>query len=209
MKKFIVLAAALLLGFQAKAQLIAEGGFNLGFENSKVYNSVDKSYYSHPSNLFGLYAGVNYYYSLDSVADGLAVVPGLNLSFLVGRHWDYYTSASKVREVALNLPIQVSYTYQINDDVKVFGETGPTFQLALVHKVKDTMGTTYSLLNRNNKYGEYRQPFNFYWGLAAGAEINDSFRVELGFDLGFVNLSRTDNLKINRNILHLGVGYLF
>ena len=206
MKKIIVIAAALLLGFQAKAQIIADAGFALAFENTRN----DLGFY-HPSTMYGVYAGANYYFNLDEVVDGLAVLPGINLSALVGRHWDY--SSVKVRELALNLPIQASYTYEINENFKVFGQSGPTLQLALAHKAWDSQGNTYSLLNKDNGLHEARQPFNIYWGFVAGTEINDMFRIHVGFDLGLFNLNKrlehgTIN-RISRNTLIIGVGYLF
>ena len=205
MKKIIVLAVALLLGLQAKAQIVANGGFAVAFENAKV-SYLDGDYYSHHSALFGIYAGANYYFSLDNLVDGLAVLPGANLSLLMGRHWDF--DDVKVRELALNLPVQACYTYEINSDFKVFGQTGPTLQFALTHKAI-TPGATYNLLSKKNNFGEVRSPFNLYWGFAAGAEIIEMLRIEAGYDFGFCNLSRNDGLKIHRGFLHIGVGYLF
>lgn len=207
MKKFIVIVAALLLGFQAKAQIIADAGFEVAFEKTRN----DLGYY-HPSSMFGLYAGANYYYSLDELVDGLAVLPGANLSVLIGRNFE--SRDFRERELALNIPLQASYTHELNENIKVFGQTGPAIQLALVHKVRDTTtGTTYPLLNKNNTFGYARQPFNIYWGFAAGAEVNDMLRIHVGIDLGLVNLNRrlehsTIN-KVTRNFLHIGVGYLF
>lgn len=212
MKKFIVIAAALLLGFQARAQVIADAGFVTAFEKTTTLQDVT----FHKAS-FGLYAGANYYYSLDNLVDGLAVLPGANLSVLIGRHW--YLNDIRVRELALNIPLQASYTYEINDKVKVFGQTGPTLQLALAYKAKDSKGTTYSLLRKDNEFWKYpttpqaRRPFNIYWGLAAGAEVSDMLRIQVGVDFGFVNLRRpienTNVSKITRTTVHVGVGYLF
>ena len=206
MKKIIVIVAALLMGIQANAQIIADGGLVLAFE--KTRNDLG---YSHPSNMFGAYAGAKYYYNLDDIVDGLAVLPGANLSALFGRHWDWHDV--RVSEIALNIPLQASYTYELNEHLKVLGQTGPTLQLALSYKAKDSAGTVYPLLRADNKFGECRKPFNIYWGFAAGVEINDMLRVDLGVDLGLLNLNRrlehgTIN-KISRTFLHLGVGYLF
>lgn len=206
MKKLIVLAAALLLGFQAKAQIVADAGFQLAFENTKLLLD-DATYASHPNTFFGVYAGANYYFNLDDLVDGLAALPGMNVSFLIGHHWDFHDV--KAREVAINLPLQASYTHELNDNLKIFGQTGPTLQFALSHKVDDGYGTTYNLLNKSNKFGESRKPFNLYWGLAAGVELNDQFRFDVGYDFGLLNLSRESYLKTHRGFLHLGVGYLF
>ena len=116
----------------------------------------------------------------------------------------------RIREVALNIPVQASYTHEINDVVKIFGQTGPTFQVGLIHKAKITeTGTSFSLYNSNNQYGYVRNRFNIYWGFAGGVEVSDAFRVEVGFDLGFLDLGRGKELHIGRNFLHFGLGYLF
>lgn len=200
MKKIIVLAAALLLGWQANAQIVANAGFTAAFEKTKA------TYDSKPSTLFGVYAGANYYYSLDNLVEGLAAVPGANLSLLFGRHW--FDSNVKVRELALNIPLQASYTYEVNDNLKVFGQTGPTLQFALTHKAI-TSGATFNLLSKKNDFGEVRSPFNLYWGIATGVEVSDMLRIEVGYDFGFFYLSRTEGLRISRGFLHFGVGYLF
>ena len=200
MKKIIVLAAALLLGWQVNAQVVANAGFTAAFENTKT-SSV-----SRPSTLFGPYAGANYYFSLDNVVEGLAVLPGANISLLFGRHW--FDANVKVRELALNLPLQACYTYEVNDNLKVFGQTGPTIQFALAHKAI-TPGATYNLLSKQNDFGEVRSPFNLYWGIATGVEVSDMLRIEAGYDFGFFYLSRTEGLRISRGFLHFGVGYLF
>jgi len=214
MKKFIVIAAALLLGFQAKAQIIADAGLVVAFEKTR-----DLKGDSFPSTMTGLYAGANYYYNLDEYLDGLAFLPGANFSVLVGHHWNRDHRDIKVSELALNIPLQASYTYELNENLKVFGQTGPTVQLALSYKAK-TPGSAFPMLKRNNDFylindgiPEARQPFNIYWGFAAGTEIKDMLRIELGVDFGFFNLRRkldvTDVDRIKRTYLHLGVGYLF
>lgn len=205
MKKMMVLAAALLLGWQANAQIIANVGYAHGFENVKVDVSSNLSN-KHLAHMDGLYAGANYYYSLDNVLDGFAVLPGANFSFLLSRT----VREDRIREVALNIPVQASYTHEINETVKIFGQTGPTFQVGLIHKAKITeTGTSFSLYNSNNQYGYVRNRFNIYWGFAGGVEVSDTFRVEVGFDLGFLDLGRGKELHIGRNFLHFGLGYLF
>jgi hypothetical protein len=212
MKKIIVLAAALFLGWQANAQIVANAGYAHAFETMKSANNLTAGYDYDHAGLDGLFAGANYYFSLDDVVDGLAAMPGANLSLLFGRYW--MDDDFKVCELALNLPMQASYTYEVNESLKVFGQTGPTLQFALAHKVKDNHGTTYSLLNKNNNFYEVRKPFNFYWGLAAGVEVSDMLRIEAGYDFGFANLHRsvTDHeflRSVKRGFLHFSVGYLF
>lgn len=205
MKKLIILAAALLMGWQAQAQIILGAGFIHASERVK-YSELENNF-THQGSMNGIYAGASYYYSLDELVDGLAFQPGANLSMLLGHHWDFTTV--KVRELAFNVPLLVGYTFPISETVKLFGQTGPSLQVALAYKAKDQQGTTWSLLNKNNTFGESRNRFNLYWGLSAGAEVNENIRFELGWDLGLLNMSADKSLSIRRGYLHLGVGYLF
>ena len=205
MKKFILIVAALFVGTLAQAQITANGGYIHATESFK------SSVVSNSSPLDGFYAGANYYYSLDRFVDGLAVLPGLNLSFLWGSRTmlanTNYTNI-KLSEVALNIPVYASYTYKINENFKVFGQTGPSFQFAFSHRAS-TPQASYQLLNRSNGLDLVRSVFNLYWGIGAGVEVNELLRLDVGYDFGFFNMSRTDDVSIRRGYLHFGVGYLF
>ncbi len=208
MKKFILIAAALFVGTLAQAQIVANAGYIHAFENSK-YAVVGNAngYLPYKGSLDGFYVGANYYYSLDKYVNGLAVLPGANISALFGRHAQF--NSYSVSELALNIPVQACYTYKINDNFHVFGQTGPALQFAFTHNVRDNQGTTYSLLRKNNRFGEARTFFNLFWGITAGVEVSELLRIEVGFDFGFLNQSRTEDYKVSRNFLHFGVGYLF
>lgn len=207
MKKFILIAAALFVGTLAQAQIVANAGYIHAFENSKYSAITGDTYTPYRGSLDGFYVGANYYYSLDRYVSGLAVLPGANISALFGRHAQF--NSYSVSELALNIPVQACYTYKINDNFHVFGQTGPALQFAFTHNVRDNQGTTYSLLRKNNRFGEARTFFNLFWGITAGVEVSELLRIEVGFDFGFLNQSRTEGYKVSRNFLHFGVGYLF
>ena len=207
MKKFILIVAALFVGTLAQAQITANGGYIHAFENSKYRSLTGDAYTPYQGSLDGFYVGANYYYSLDRYVSGLAVLPGANISALFGRH--AHSNAHRVSELALNIPVHASYTYKINDNFHVFGQTGPAFQFAFTHNVRDNQGTTYSLLKKNNLFGESRTFFNLFWGITAGVEVSELLRIEVGFDFGFLNQSLVEGYKVSRNFLHFGVGYLF
>ena len=207
MKKFILIAAALFVGTLAQAQIVANAGYIHAFENSKYSAITGDTYTPYQGSLDGFYVGASYYYSLDRYVSGLAVLPGANISALFGRHAKYNTCG--VSEVALNIPVQASYTYQINDNCHVFGQTGPALQFAFLHNVQDERGTSFPLLRKDNSFGEARTFFNLFWGITAGVEVSELLRIEMGFDFGFLNQSRTEGYKVSRNFLHFGVGYLF
>lgn len=206
MKKLLVIALALFVGAQAHAQLVADGGYAHAMESIKYQNgNID---FKHTGSLDGLYLGARYLISLDNLVNGLAVAPGANLSYLFGKYWDYENC--KVRELAINVPAQAMYAYDFGNDFKVFGLAGPIFQLGLSHKAKDSnSGTQYDLYNKDNHLGFARNAFNIYIGLAAGIQVADMIQVSVGFDFGLLNLAYTDHYRMGRNVLKIGVGYMF
>ena len=79
----------------------------------------------------------------------------------------------------------------------------------VAEEIKELTAQQIDAFNSNNQYGYVRNRFNIYWGFAGGVEVSDTFRVEVGFDLGFLDLGRGKELHIGRNFLHFGLGYLF
>ena len=206
MKKILVIALALFAGAQAHAQLVADGGYAHAMESVRYENGGIN--FKHSATLDGVYLGARYVFSLDNLVNGLAVAPGANLSYLFGKYWDY--ESCKVRELAINVPVQAMYTYDFGRDFKVFGLAGPILQLGLSHKAKDSnSGTQYDLYNKDNHLGFGRRPFNVYMGLAAGIQVADMIQVSVGFDFGLCNLASTNYYKLGRNVLKIGVGYVF
>lgn len=206
MKKILLLAAALFLGLQAKAQLVAEAGYMHAFENSNTT-------YRTPSQ-GGIFVGARYNFELDNLLEGLFVSPGLNLSVLNGKAQLGNTVLPKVgsREIALNLPAHIGYKYDITSDFSVYGFAGPTFQLGLMNNIVDRNDNTTTRYNmyKENKLGYApRTPFNLYLGLGAGIEVADRILVNVGFDFGLLNLTTGSNAKLTRNVLKIGVGYKF
>jgi len=77
MKKVLLIIAALFVGMQAQAQIVADGGYFHAFENGKNLT------YSSPSQ-DGLFLGARYRVDLDDWMDGLTFIPGVNISALKG-----------------------------------------------------------------------------------------------------------------------------
>ena len=96
-------------------------------------------------------------------------------------------------------------------DVKVKFLAGPTLQLGLVNNLVDRSNnstTTYNMY-KETALGAARTPFNLYLGLGAGIEVAQAIRVNVGFDFGLLNLTTGTNATLRRNILKIGVGYIF
>ncbi|MBR1698198.1 MAG: outer membrane beta-barrel protein [Bacteroidales bacterium] len=205
MKKVLLIVASLLLGMQAHAQLAVEGGYMHAFENSK--GSVLNMSVSNSRGWDGFYAGARYTIGLDNVLDGFSVDPGANVSFL----WTRFADNLKGREIAINVPIHAVYSLDIMSDVKVRFLAGPTLQLGLLNNIVDRSNnaTTTHNMYRETLLGSARTPFNLYLGLGAGLEVAQMIRVNLGFDFGLLNLTTATNASLHRNVLKIGVGYIF
>lgn len=206
MKKVLLIVAALFLGLQAKAQLIAEGGYMHAFESANTL-------YRTPSQ-GGLFVGARYHFNLEDLMDGLYADPGLNLSILSGKAQleNVILSNWSSREIALNMPLHVGYKYEILSDFSVYGFLGPTLQLGLMNNIidrNDNASKRYNMYKDNGLGSAPRTPFNLYLGLGGGIEVAQHFRVNVAFDFGLLNLTTMSNARIRRNILKIGVGYAF
>ena len=200
MKKVLLIVAALFVGLQANAQLRADGGFMHAMETFNWNGTKDGQ------TLDGGYLGAKYNIDLGNLVDGLSVEPGANLSLLFGKE-DLVIDNYTVSELALNVPVHVRYTYGLTGDFNVYGLVGPTFSYGLNMHARN--GNDSYRLYGDNYTGISRNPFNMYLGLAAGIEVAQMIHVNVGFDFGLLNMSSTSHLGIGRNVLKIGVGYIF
>lgn len=201
MKKILLIALALFAGAQAHAQLAVEAGYQHAFENWKVKSLNLKA----ETPMDGFYAGVRFGLHLDNLVDGLSFVPGADLSFLFGKS---YIGDHPITEVAVNVPLQFRYSYDIVDDFSVFGLFGPTLQYGLYHQAFKG-GTSYNLYSSRNDLNEIRKRFQTYLSFGAGFEVAQMIQVKLGFDVGLLNLTPENDLRATRHLLKVGAAYLF
>lgn len=216
MKKFctLVLSAAMFFAAtDAFAQLsIGVGYLNSTFTSSYNGNQQDKE----PTN--GLYMGAGF--DLPILGENLILTPGLYLSLLTGKEQasilGIVNLQSKFTEVAINLPVYVSYGLEMGY-ARMFIYGGPTFQYGISskYKVDATAATVLGVIAGDGVIDNYKEadqsPFNIYLGGGLGADLNDKLRVTIGFDYGLLNLYKgeIENTKYNRYNFKLGVGYLF
>ena len=218
MKKFILIAAALLIGIQANAQLIFNGGYLHATEQTSIQEAGTTV--SGTDLLDGLYAGAKYRFGLDGITEGLSIAPGANLSFLFGRHnaidsKDLVDDKAFLNQIALNVPVHVQYLFEITPDFKLEAWAGPTMQIGLYDRAIDN-GENPTLIYNNfketprlmGKLGA-RSLFNLYLGLGAGVEISELVHVNVGYDFGLLNISTDPNAKVTRGLLRIGFGYNF
>lgn len=210
MKKLLTLAACLVLAaLPLRAQLAADAGFMHGFEKTSV--TLLGQTRTGNSSLDGIYAGAKYNFP---ITEGLSIAPGANLSFLFGKYFD--DNNTKLQELAVNVPVHVMYTLPLMSDLSLQFMAGPTLQLGIFHSGVDSTENpkqtydfykSYKILNVEALPARNR--FNVYMGAAVGANVADRFLVNVGFDFGLLNMSTGDNWKISRNVLKIGLGYIF
>ncbi len=216
MKKIytIVLSAAMLL---AATDAFAQLSIGVGYLNSTLTTTYKgKEQDKEPSN--GLYMGAGF--DLPILGENLKLTPGLYLSLLTGKEsttfLDIVTLQSKFTEVAINLPVHLSYGMDMGH-AKLFVYGGPTFQYGISsnYKVDGTAATALGVIAADGVIDNYKEndmsPFNIYLGGGLGADLNNLLRVTIGFDYGLLNLYKGDNenTKYNRYNFRVGVGYLF
>lgn len=237
MKKLFVIAAALLIGLQANAQLIFNGGYLHQTESTTITekNAQNEDVTINGTDLLdGFYAGAKYRINLEGITPGLSLAPGANVSFLFGRHKaldekDIMDNKARMNQIALNIPIHVQYLFEFNSDFKLEAWAGPTFQLGLFDRVADSednptiLFDRYKTVNLTGTFGEVLGPilranyrsqeainrFNFFLGAGVGFEIAELIHINVGYDFGLLNLSTANNCKITRGLLRVGVGYNF
>lgn len=233
MKKFIVVAAALLMGLQANAQLIFNGGYLHETQKTTIKEKVDDkdTEIKGAEVLDGFYLGAKYRIGLDGVAEGLSVAPGANFSFMFGRHnklgeKDFIDDKARMNQIALNIPVHVQYVYEFTPDFKLEAWAGPTFQLGLFDTVVDSDDNPTLIFDRYKamELSSFEELFgtglgyrnqaalnriNLLLGLGIGVEVAERVHVNIGYDFGVLNLSTANNEKVTRDYLRVGIGYNF
>jgi hypothetical protein len=215
MKKIIAsvfAAAMLLMGTEAFAQLVPGAGYLLSIEKSKSENSDLDAI-----KLNGFYVGASYNIPL---VGGLGVAPGLYADML------FYNGAATVREIvtftehytelALNLPVNLNYQFEVSDNASIYAFAGPVFQVGLVARstyngridfgpIHINEGEAYNHYNSEN--GDMNR-FNIYLGGGLGFQIGDIL-LTVGYDHNLLNVDKTEGWKTNRNQIKVGVNFAF
>ena len=211
MKKLfsIVLAASLLLGTQAFAQM----SVNAGYLNStlKSGSAVD--------NANGAYAGVSFNIP---IAGGFGIAPGVYYSMIGSKSSSAaslfgvtFSGSSTFMEHAINVPVYLNYGYNLARDTKIFVFGGPTVQYGLASKVTNNDSVTTSGAGggrewtHNNYDNENFNRMNVYLGGGMGFQMA-ALQITVGYDYGMMNQYKGDNAAdCHRSNLKIGVGFCF
>lgn len=132
---FVIGAALMLSATQAFAQLSVGAGWLNSTETTKYTKTNDAP---DKFNYNGLYIGGQY--NLNIVGN-FGVAPGFYMSALFGQVVNQYkqnltteTYRARYREIALNIPVNLNYTFDLGRDFGIFVYAGPVFQLGVLSK---------------------------------------------------------------------------
>lgn len=216
---FVAVAAALLVAGNANAQLSVNGGF-LGNVLSTTYKYTDALGNEHKSdtsyaNGLGFYAGASYNVPITSF---FGIAPGLYFSY-AGKSEEKTTTGTKYTDVVdmmdLNIPILFNFKWEITDFFGIMGFVGPNFRYGLNYKetykyndniTKDYVITPYKKADGADKPALSR--FDLGVNFGAGVHFN-AFRVEVGYNLGLLDIDNSKEYTTNSNHVYVGVGFAF
>lgn len=213
MKKFyfILVAAAMFVAVDAKAQLGVGVGYNLLNTTTTVADE------SESSSLNGFYIETEYNFNLlDEQWGTLGIQPGIRYTF-AGESEKAELYGEKVRlsvaEHYLDIPVQVKYGYEvISSKLNINAFAGPVFSIGLASIVK---GSTDDSVVKANAYkdSDYGR-FDLKIGVGVGVDLFEKLNVKVGYNFGLLNRYTGEQIdeykyKIHTGVFYVGVGYNF
>lgn len=188
--KILMAAALVLVTVSASAQF----GIKVGYVNSK-FVAKGNGVTIKTNALNGVKVGFDY--DIAVAPFGLSVRPGLNYTFITGEMVDEADVTTSLHY--LNVPIDLKYAYNFNDDFGLFAVAGPKFVIGVAGKEDSLDLYKDDGMNR----------FDIQLGLGAGVRYK-RVSLELGYDWGMLNLVDTgDDSTFKRDQFNLTLGLAF
>lgn len=194
MKRFFLsIVIAVATAICANAQLYVGAGYSYSPLKAK-YDKSESISKQFDRNGFYLQAG----YGIN-IGKHLGVTPGLEYEVVTKTE-----DGVKNPEQYLNIPVKVSYGFNLGKIIELGAFVAPEFSLGLTSKTKAD-DTSVSLYGEDGIYkrGDFRV------GLGVYCDLIEKVRVNLNYNFGVVNRSKADGTTLRRNGVQLGVAYLF
>lgn len=181
MKKFLIVAAALLVSLSMSAQLRVTAGYL----SSSMKEGGDGESWSYNGN--GFYAGILYQMPFNET---FSFEPGVLFDYNKYGNDDFNTSVYYLR-----IPLHLVYGVEMAPDMTLFGNAGP--------------GISLGLGGDNDPFGEYGDKrFDIPLGIEFGLRYMGRYDIRVGYDWGLMNLAKEYGTT-HHNALHLGVAIAF
>ena len=201
MKRILTLFVAVMATVTLSAQDLrwgATGGVNFAWVHSSV-NSSDC--------YIGFNAGVKAEYDMAQyITDGFLLDARL-LYTLKGGEWSGFHQNLGY----LELPVNLTYRYDLGGDVKLFGGLGPYFGLGVLGKdVESYEGTKVKTDFFGNSYKRYDFGLNYNLGV----EMWDTWQFFIGFEHSLLNVAKSDyegagDIKVRPLNFYIGTAFMF
>ena len=107
---------------------------------------------------------------------------------------------SKIRTWYIEVPLDYGYAHRLNSDWTVFGEMGPYFAVGIGGKYNYDLKSGDEKISYfgSDKLGDPKR-FDVGWGFAVGGMLNNQHQIKLGYQFGFIDMSKS--MKQNRNFM--------
>ena len=197
MKKLFFMAAALLTAGIASAQVTYSIGYLNKTSKSEISGGGITIKDSNQMNGFSIGVDDNI-----NLAGDLNVAVGGALEFYFKSEDDY-----KYKDFNLAVPVDFNYGFALGSNLKLSVFAGPTFNLGIISDAKGPHDYEFNYYDSDE--GDYGR-FDILVGGGVWMDIQDQFRVKVGYKAGLMDRCKKDGIKINDNpILSVSLGYIF
>lgn len=204
--KFLLLAAMLIAVTAINAQQLnlgVKGGVNLSNLSGDVDDSEAKVGFH-----IGLAADYDFAYNS-------AIQTGLFFTTKGAKYTGSYEGASaevSINPMYLQFPVHYAYKLDVSPGTRVVFHAGPYAAYGIGGKIKyKASGAGLSIDgDGGNVFGKDNllKAFDAGLGLGVGAEFGQIL-LDLGWDMGLVNIANSDNASVKNQNAYLSVGYRF
>lgn len=206
----ILAASMMLLGTSAFAQISVGAGYLNSTNKTTIGNNIKNSL---PAN--GFYAGAEY-----------LITEGTGFGISVGAYYSYTSSvaetgisifgiqlgaSSKVEEMYLDVPVHINLSTELSPSLKGFIFAGPDFNYCLssTTELGGSIGGKTGKTGKTNNLTADSNRIDVMVGGGVGIDYNDKIRLSMGYDFGLINKVNSEEINQTRNVLKVGVAFLF
>lgn len=207
MKKicFILVAAAMFIAVDAKAQLGVGVGYNLLNTTATLADE------SEDDSLNGFYVEATYGFNFLNKKWGiLGIEPGLRYTFGAEAEQEEILgikTRASLTEHYLDIPVHVKYGYEVlPSKLSVHAFAGPVFSVGLASTIKASADNT-TVKTNNYEDSDYGR-FDLKIGLGAGITIAERFNIKVGYNFGLLNRYTGEQVDDYKYKAHTGVFYV-
>lgn len=197
-KILTIAAAAILFAVSANAQTYFNFGYGLG-DDKTTFGSMETDV----TNSNTLFAGVSHNFG---VAGNFGIEPGVNYAFNFSKIGDEFGAKNQYH--GIQVPVLLNYAFLSSSDFALKLFAGPAANFGLSDKTTTYVGDIKGLVIDNYADDSYSR-LGVSASFGFGAEWCNTIRLKIGYDLGLVDLNKSENVSYKQNLLTFSLGYIF